>query len=205
MESKIARFFSYLFHPLSMPLLSLFLVFQLDTYMSYVVSPRAQYALYFWTFLNTFLAPGAIALVMLKRNIISSLHMLDRKERVVPFFFTACFYTSTYFMFKELPLPQPIHSMVFGACISVFLAAIITIKWKISAHLMGIGGVIGSYFGVTSVLEYNGMGTLIALVLAAGIIGWSRMRLNAHNPLQVYAGVILGFVAVYLPILMEWG
>jgi membrane-associated phospholipid phosphatase len=42
------------------------------------------------------------------------------------------------------------------------------------------------------------MGWVTALVLAAGLVGWSRLTLGAHTPREVYAGYAVGVVSVWL-------
>lgn len=44
----------------------------------------------------------------------------------------------------------------------------------------------------------NGQGWLIATIIAAGLVGSSRLLLNRHTPMQVLAGTANGFVCVYL-------
>jgi membrane-associated phospholipid phosphatase len=36
---------------------------------------------------------------------------------------------------------------------------------------------------------------LAILSVGAGIIAWSRLRLNAHNPFQIVAGLVAGLIS----------
>jgi membrane-associated phospholipid phosphatase len=64
--------------------------------------------------------------------------------------------------------------------------------------MMAQGGTLAVY---THVALQNGlwnMGWVTALVLAAGLVGWSRLTLGAHTPREVYAGYTVGVVSVWL-------
>ena len=81
------------------------------------------------------------------------------------------------------------------------LTAIINLKYKISAHMVGIGGLLGSLIVVSYVLKYNAVPQLSVLVLLAGVIATCRLYLKAHEPKQIYSGFFLGFltqVSVFL-------
>ncbi len=81
--------------------------------------------------------------------------------------------------------------MMLAASVAIMIfAIIITLKWKISAHMFGIGGLIGggamsiSYFVERSNPYYMFMG----LFIIAGLVGTSRLILRRHTLSQVIAG-----------------
>jgi membrane-associated phospholipid phosphatase len=49
-------------------------------------------------------------------------------------------------------------------------------------------------------LDLNTM--LMVLFVVAGLVGYARLRLNAHNPLQVYAGFLVGMGSLLIMILV---
>jgi len=83
-------------------------------------------------------------------------------------------------------------NMVLGAAISIFISWLINFKWKISIHMVGIGGLIGILIGISIRLGADLLIPVLASVLLAGLLGSSRMRLGAHTESQVYAGLMLG-------------
>ena len=82
------------------------------------------------------------------------------------------------------------------------LAFVINLKWKISAHMIGMGGLIGVIIGVSERLTLDLNATLIVLFVMAGFVGFSRLRLNAHNPFQVYLGFLVGMGSLLIMILV---
>ena len=71
---------------------------------------------------------------------------------------------------------------------------LVNIFWKISAHMVGIGGLLGIMITISSRLQINLHYLLIALVLIAGLVAFSRLKLNEHNSAQIYCGFLLGLV-----------
>ena len=84
MNRQTAQILSYVFHPGIMPTLGLFLLLQGDTYLKYSMGSVTKNFLYLIIFLNTYLFPALIVLVMRYRNAISSIQLANRKERIIP-------------------------------------------------------------------------------------------------------------------------
>ena len=78
---------------------------------------------------------------------------------------------------------------------------LINFRWKISAHTVSMGGVIGAFFGLQSVLQIDMLLQISASILIAGLVGFARLKAGKHSPAQVYAGYLLGFAVLYLLIL----
>jgi hypothetical protein len=73
------------------------------------------------------------------------------------------------------------------------LVGLISIYWQISAHSVGIGGVVGIVAGIiTKFGETDLVLVLAALIMLTGMVASARLRLNAHTPAQIGAGLMLG-------------
>ena len=192
METKFANVVSYIFHPLLMPTYSLMILFYIKSYLSFAIPYQAKIAIVAIIFFNTAMMPVLVFLFMKLRNIISSLRMEERKERILPFIVTAVFYFGTYFILRKFHLPPIIYYLIFGSACLIIIALTINFWWKISIHMIGIGGLTGALTCIAYYLSVN-PGILVAFtVLIAGFIGFARLKLNAHTPLQVYGGYITG-------------
>ena len=75
--------------------------------------------------------------------------------------------------------------------------------WKISAHLVGWGGLVGLILILSLRFNTDLMLFLILAILSSGFIGFARLKLEAHNPLQVYSGFLLGFVIMIVVFLLQ--
>ena len=191
-----AKIISYLFHPLLLPTFGLFLIFHLDAGL-WLPSLQMQLFLYLLTLTATFFLPLLISLLLLKTKQIASLEMSTKEERKIPYLAASIFYFSESYLLIKLEIPALIQAMILGATVLVVSVLIINLFWKISSHMVGIGGLCGMMIAVSSRLQINMHFVFIALFLIAGLVAFSRLKLNAHNPAQVYLGFLLG-VAVQI-------
>jgi hypothetical protein len=124
--------------------------------------------------------------------------MESSRERQLPFVATAAYYLMGYYLLKQLPIPVLLANMVLGAALAILTAWLINFKWKISIHMVGIGGLAGLLTGLSIRLDAGLSAPIIYAILISGMLGNARILLGAHNPLQVYAGFTLGFVLEWL-------
>jgi len=152
-----------------------------------------------------------IWLVMLRLiKTVSSFHLTERTERIPVFIGTLIFYIFLYLVarFIVVRLPTIYFSMMLGGIISVLLATLITFRWKISIHAIGISGVLGTLFATGEhisayffMLNENPVfWPIVVLVLIAGLVSTARLALNAHTPSQIYCGLLVGFCCLYFPV-----
>ena len=175
-----AKIISTVFHPTVMPIIGLFIIFNTDSYINYAIPAELKKAVLFLVGTSTFLIPLLISLLLLNRGLINSLEMETQKERIIPYAFTIAFYVFTLYMLNKAPMPPIIFNFIIGATLSVMLAFIINIKWKISAHMIGVGGLVGALFCVSMLLEIYITPYFVVGLLISGLIGSSRLILKAH-------------------------
>ena len=187
-----AKVISGIFHPLLMPVIGLLIIFNTDSYINYTIPADLKKAVIILTATSTIIIPLLISLLLLNRKLIKSLEMETNKERIIPYAFTIIFYVFTLYMLKQAPIPPIIFNFIIGATLSVIFAFIINIRWKISAHMIGIGGLFGALLSVSFVLEVYITPHIILALFTAGLIGTSRLILKAHTHSQLYAGFVLG-------------
>lgn len=156
----------------------------------------------------TFIIPLISLLVMKRSEIISSLQLPDREERIPVMVLVIIYYIITYYLFD---VRNEEFNYIFGSFMSFLsggliisvISLLITFKWKISLHAIGISGMAGAFLGMTELLypinnfeEIRGFNTV--LLLLVGIICSSRLVLKAHSFSQILGGIILGGVVEYL-------
>ena len=198
MNVKLAQFLSIVLHPVLMPTYALILIFRQSTYFSYSVSPEAKLALFSIIILNTLLLPVIISYILVKKKWIKSLEMQKREERLMPYITNLVLILLSSYMIFKLKLPRVFFLLTLGAAAAVAVAIIINIKWKISIHMIGIGGLVGTFFGMSAFLLVDLRMMIIACLLIAGLLGVARITLGAHRPSQIYAGFVAGFICEYL-------
>jgi membrane-associated phospholipid phosphatase len=190
-----AKIISTIFHPLIIPILGIFIIINTDSYINYAIPYDLKVAIILLVGTSTFIIPLLLSLLLLNRKFIKSLEMVTTKERIIPYAFTIIFYVFTLSMLKEATIPPIIFNFVIGATLSVILAFIINLKWKISAHMIGIGGLVGALICVSNMIEVYLTPYIIFALLIAGLVGSARLILKAHNQSQIYVGFIVGVVS----------
>ena len=107
-----------------------------------------------------------------------------------------------FYMLNNILFSLPIlKAEIIGAILIILFAAIISKFWKISLHLLGIGGVVGVFIA----LKLMGGGILYVLlifILLSGILGVVRIVQKAHNHTQVYVGFLLGMSVELIALLL---
>jgi len=195
MEKRIANFLSYLAHPLIVPLIGLLVISHSGTYAADIDQRFSQF-IYLAVFVLTFIMPVGLIPLFMYSGLAKSIQFTEKKERLIPLYITLVFYLAAYYLIKKLPVSQIYHRFLFSASLSVLFVLAITYFWKISAHLVAWGGLVGMIFSLSLRFETDLMLFLIISILCSGCIGYARLRLNAHSPGQVYAGFFLGFLTM---------
>ncbi len=198
---KFSSLVSYLLHPLLMPLYCMVLIFFNPNYLSIAVRPRLQILIYIIVFITTFLMPSLSALFLIYRGNVQSLQMERREERTMPFLITSIYFIICYYLIRQLPIPVMLSSVIRGAVLSTVLALLINFRWKISIHMVGIGGAAGMLLALSRFIYADYSLHLIIIFLVAGILGSARIYSGGHSPAQVYAGFCTGAVIEYMAII----
>lgn len=179
-----------------MPTYGIGLIFNTNSYISFVTSYEFKLVAYIIVFASTFLLPAVGSILLLNNGYMKTITMESIEERRLPFLFTTVFYSTGYYILNSvLSLPGPIKLILIGANISVIIALIINLRWKISIHMIGIGGIIGAMCGLSYRLMIDLRFEISLLILCAGAVGYARLKLKAHHPSQVYAGFLLGVLS----------
>lgn len=195
-EKISATIVSYVFHPLLMPTIGLYLFFHSGTYLE-TMNNDAKSFLYIILGFCTCVLPLLSLPLFIYRRIIKNINMDSRSERIMPAVFTLVFYFLGYYMLNKLPIPSVITGYITSIVAMACFALLITIWWKISYHMMGLGGIIGALIALSVRMETNLQYYIIGSILIAGIVSTARLRLSAHTPLQILAGLFLGISVVF--------
>ncbi len=153
-------------------------------------------------FIVTFIIPVISISTLRFTNLISDFHLNDRNQRIIPFLFITCFYGITAYMFySKLTVNNLVVTVFITITGLIFILTAITFFWKISVHGAASGGIIGiiTVLGMQHPVQYFGV-ILAVVTLMGGLIFYSRLKLNAHTPAQVYAGALLGFTLCFTSI-----
>lgn len=197
MEKRIAGILSYVAHPLIIPMLGLLVIRNSGTYAADLDHRYSQF-IYMSVFIFTLLLPVGLIPIFYFFGLSKNIQFSERKERIVPMYITLAFYIAAFFLIKKIPVSSVYEHYLLAACLSMFALLTISYFWKISAHMIGWGGLTGLILTLSLKFDTDLMLFLIVAILLSGLVGFARLKLEAHKPLQVYAGFVLGFLIMLL-------
>jgi hypothetical protein len=193
MEKRIAQIVSILFHPVFITLYGLIILFHSGLYIS-LLSPALKKWIYLVVGINTAIIPLSLTPLYLNKKIIHSIKMDSVQERVIPLVVSTFLFYFTYFLLTRFKAPDIIRIYILTGAIALFGAVIISWRWKISLHMLGLGSLAGIILALSIRFGLNLNFFLIIIVLVAGITGFARLKLEAHSPAQIYTGYLFGFL-----------
>lgn len=120
------------------------------------------------------------------------------RERIVPYLFSiACYIAAAYYL-HDHHSPQWFVMYAVGITLALIITSLINLKWKISAHMTGMGGLVALIYQihVQGLSAFNLFWVLILAILLSGILGTGRLVLKRHNVWQVLAGFACSYACV---------
>jgi hypothetical protein len=193
----MAKIISFIFHPLFMPLYGIWIIFSAPTILGYL-PVEVKKILSFIILVNNVLIPITLMPFFRYRNVISSYNIDERRERVTPLLATTLLYSITTIIIFRFQIPLFLKSFIIACSFLVLSVSIINFWWKISIHSVGVGALTAVVI-ILSVKMYTFLTWyLVGVILAGGLVLSSRLRLNVHNPPQVWVGYAAGFLGLFL-------
>ncbi|MCU0390359.1 MAG: hypothetical protein MUE81_04515 [Thermoflexibacter sp.] len=203
MHQTLAKVISYIFHPALIPTYVFSIIFFFaPSLISY--KPEQKLMLLTMIFLLTFVLPSMSIYIYYKLNMISSLAITERKERVVPFLTISLFYLIMCHFFYTQPHIFPLMAWVMlGITLVVGLITVLTFFFKVSVHSAGVSGGIGVLLGLQYLYpNENFLYPILFFVFLTGLVASARLALNAHSYQELIAGSVIGisltFITLYL-------
>jgi hypothetical protein len=198
---KLTQLISILLHPMFMPILALHLTLLVLPSLAFTLNQNLL-LIYGILIFSTMVLPLISIFWLMQKGKVSSLEMSNHKERSLPLFKTVIWMSFGYYLLQNLLFYTPIlKAELLGAILIILLAAIISKFWKISLHLLGIGGVVGVFIAL-QIIHGDFLYLLLLFILLSGLLGVARIKQKAHNYAQVYAGFLVGLSVELITLLV---
>jgi hypothetical protein len=199
----LAHALSILLHPLLMPVITLGLAFTLDPHLSYFIEPRSQLVILAMVGIMTVVFPLLSITLLWRSGLVSGPTLPLREERTAPYVMTLFYHGMAYYLLRRSELDPATFSLVIGGMVALFATLLINLRWKISAHMVGIGGLLGALSGL--LLQHGTIAPLelAPFILVAGALGTARLLVSDHSPAQIYAGGAVGFLSTFVCIMKQ--
>jgi hypothetical protein len=195
--ASLARIISIIFHPLLMPVYGLVIIFSAPTLFGYLPF-QIKKLLFMIICVNNVLLPLSLLPFLYHRQIITSWSITERKERYIPLILTAVLYCTTSYIIFKFPIPIFLKSFIFATAFLSIVVTAINFIWKISLHAVGAGALIALVLLLSLKMLTPLQWYLIPVIISAGLILSSRLKLNFHSPQQVWLGLLSGFAGLAL-------
>lgn len=192
----LAHFFSFIFHPLFIPVIATWFLAYIQPGYFTGISPQEKSLILIPVVLNTIFYP-ALTIVLLKAlGFTKSILLKTQRERIIPYIATNIFYFWMFWVFKNQPeVPVILTGFMFGAFITSSVALIANIYFKISMHALGVG----SLCGLMLIIIFSGFSfaiflTAMLVFIITGVVCTSRMIVSDHKPFDIYSGIFISIL-----------
>ena len=185
MDQKLAKIISYLFIP-PINLLVTFIVLADQIY----IDPQMKMTTIIIAAVFGVILPISVFIYLRKKGKIINDDATIKDERNLPYIIGLGLAINALILSFIYGL-HPLILALWGAYSLIQIAMIITnLYWKISAHLIGVGIPFATFFFL---FQTN---SLVLLIIPI-VVGWSRLKLKVHTPMQILAGFFLGIIPTY--------
>ena len=184
MYKHIAKIISVIFNPL---VISPF-VFYILIFSNHNIN---NYLFFFIAVFFSSILPFSSILYFKKIGKISSLEAPIRKQRLELLMISSLFNSIAYALLSYFDASDIVQGLMFCYAINTAITWLITRYWKISIHMIGLGGPFVA-------LLLSGYNNLFLMALIIILVYLSRIKLKAHNHAQLIAGTFLAILLAYI-------
>ena len=150
---RTARIISGILTPFSIPFLAFLVLFLF----SYLRIMPLQYKLIVLgiVYCFTILMPTMTIFLFRKVNGFARQDLSDRKKRYVPILLTIISYVFCLMMMHKLNIPWYMTGIILASLVVLVICIIVNLKWKLSEHMAGMGGIVGGLVSFSALFSYN--------------------------------------------------
>ncbi len=193
--TRLAQIVSIVFHPVFMPLYGLLIIFSAPTLLSFVPLKIKRLTLLV-VIANNILLPLSLTLILYSRGVIKTIFARERTERSLLLIITFLLYLITTVLMLKMPVPNLVKAYFVSTTFVTFITILINFVWRLSLHSVAVGGLLTlvcfmAYLFEVPVTEY-----LAGMVLLSGLVMFSRLYNEDHEPVEVWTGFFTGAVSM---------
>jgi hypothetical protein len=193
----LAYSLSVLLHPILIPVLTILILVEVDPLLSELLASKALWQVLLAVAITTAILPALSVYILYKAELIESMELKTRRERILPFTMTLFYLIATYVLLLDAPLPTMIYSAMLGGIVAFAGLTIMTWFWRISAHLCAYASLVGALSGLYSHSPFPFQDLLVMLILLGGALASARLYLEAHSLTELAMGAAWGFCASF--------
>ena len=188
----LAKFVSYIFHPLFIPLYITYFIIQIHSYQFAGINDWVNLRTLLQVFVNCTFLPLASILLLRALNFIDSVFLKTQKDRIIPYIICMTFYFWNWYVFKNNHEVKDLVSMsmaIFNASVFGFL---VNITMKVSMHAIAVG-VMATFIALLAFTDSSSFSLYLSIaILISGIVCTSRLIVSDHSQKEIYYGFLIG-------------
>lgn len=196
---KIANTLSWVLHPFLLPVYLMAVLLTMTTFAHY--STQVKFYLMWVVALYAIVIPFLVLGVLHSLGRISSFKVDNRRERWLPLAVGIVCYILCAITFAKIPSAIFLRKFMVAAACCEAMCLVVSLWWKISLHLTGMGAVVALLVVMNIIGVGNMLIPLMVTILCAGALASARLYLGCHNGAQVLAGFCGGFAVALLAVL----
>ena len=188
----LAKFFSYLFHPLFIPVYLAYFIMEVRSYEFAGLDDWNRTLKMLLIVISCTLVPLFAVLLLRGLHFIDSIFLKTQKDRIIPYIICMTFYFSIWYYFKKNHEIKDLVSMSMGIFNASVFGFLFNIFMKVSMHAIAVGVMCTfvALLGFTDTVSYSFY--LAAAILIAGLVCTSRLIVSDHRPKEIYFGFLIG-------------
>jgi membrane-associated phospholipid phosphatase len=191
---------SVIFRPYYMPVVGFVALFTF-TYLTVLpIQFKASILLMVYAF--TVALPSLTIWVYRRLTGLAAHQMGLRENRYVPYILFIASYAACLHVMWTLHLPRYMSGIIVSALLTQVACFLINLRWNISTHAAGAGGVTGALMAYSILFTFNPIWWLCLSILLMGVVGSARMLFRRHTLEQVLAGALIGGTCAFCGILL---
>jgi len=187
-----AKFISYVFHPLFIPLYITYFIILIHSYQFAGINDWVNLRILLQVFVNCTFLPLASILLLKALNFVDSVFLKTQKDRIIPYIICMTFYFWNWYVFKNNHEVKDLVSMsmaIFNASVFGFL---VNISMKVSMHAIAVG-VMTTFIALLAFTDSSSFSLYLSIaVLLSGIVCTSRLIVSDHTQKEIYFGFLVG-------------
>lgn len=192
---NINKLISYIAHPIVIPIIG--------TIIYFIILPKhtprqMELLVISSVFIGTYVIPILFLLTLKSSKVIANLQLENIQERKFPvmFFISITVLIST--LLKKVPSIMELSLFFYGMTLALIIVYfLLYVKFKASFHMIGISGLIGFFICFSYQFQVNLLLLIAFLLIVAGAIATSRLKLKAHSLKEIYWGAFIGVASEF--------
>ncbi len=197
MTFKTSQLILSLFHPITVPLWTLFLIFSSGSYLSYL-SPEIKRLVYYILGFATVILPLLTFGFLYFSRMLPGILGGNKKEVFLYYGIVTFSLFFAWNVLNRLPLSKYILYSTLILAFSYGVHTLVLLFSRTSMHLVAWGSASAIILALAIKLHIPFHWGVILLILIAGLIGTVLLRTQKAEPFEVYSGWISGFLWVFV-------